>query len=209
MAPQPPQLSEGIPQQKAGTDQGTFPPDPSDATPGVTPAPPPLSLLAPGPFTGSLFDSYTPRSRCQTIFSDWLHSRLPQAEPQTPGSFISVVAQQHKSSRQGGTPAKRALGLPALAACAPIPHTPLLFLLVQWGDLFWSLLWVLQRFWVTATAHTPMAPQLQHHQSISRETPKKSFQYTPAHLEAKATQSISQLSYASGVFTALHFMAQH
>lgn len=25
----------------------------------------------------------------------------------------------------------------ALAACAPIPHTPLLFLLVQWGDLFW------------------------------------------------------------------------
>lgn len=77
------------------------------------------------------------------------------------------------------------------------------------GGICSGLLWVLQRFWVTATAHTPMAPQLQHHQSVSRETPKKSFQYTPAHLEAKATQSISQLSYASGVFTALHFMAQH
>lgn len=208
MAPQPPQLSEGIPQQKAGTDQGTFPPDPSDATPGVTPAPPPLSLLHQVP---SRVPCLTPTPHTLTARQYFLTGSTPGFPRQSLRHLVPSFQLWHSNTRAQGRE-----GPQQSEPWACLPLQPVHPFLTHPSCFSWSsggicsgLLWVLQRFWVTATAHTPMAPQLQHHQSVSRETPKKSFQYTPAHLEAKATQSISQLSYASGVFTALHFMAQH
>lgn len=118
------QLREDIPQQKA-TGKEAFPSDPSGATPGVTFAPPrslPRFPVCP----------YTPHSHSQTIFPYWLHSRCPRAESQP--SLVPLFELWHSNTttaqgREGQSKPWACLS----SVCAPIPHTPFMFLLVQWG----------------------------------------------------------------------------